>query len=56
MDEAICPMDYKSAGVLVDDDLHAILVANIPPGVRLTAILVLLLFIFYLFIFRDLKF
>jgi len=39
MDEAICPMDYTSKGLIVDDDLNAILVKNLPKGVRLTAIL-----------------
>lgn len=37
-DEAICPVDFKSAGNLVDDEIHAICVAPLPPGVRLTCI------------------
>lgn len=37
-DEALCPSDYPTAGLIVDDDLHAILVAGLPEGVRLTAI------------------
>jgi len=38
-DETICPVDYATAGVIVDDDLHALLVASLPEGVRLTAIM-----------------
>lgn len=38
-DETICPVDYAKAGVIVDDDLHAMLVAGLPEGVRLTAIM-----------------
>ncbi|RKP23500.1 peptidase C14 [Syncephalis pseudoplumigaleata] len=37
-DEAICPMDYKESGVIVDDMLHEILVRPLQPGVRLTAV------------------
>lgn len=37
-DEALCPSDYPTAGLIVDDDLHNILVAGLPEGVRLTAI------------------
>jgi len=39
MDEAICPADFRGAGLIVDDELHSILVASLPPGVRLTAIM-----------------
>ena len=39
MDETLIPVDYEKAGVIVDDDIHAILVAGLPQGVRLTAIM-----------------
>lgn len=32
MDETILPVDYETAGQIVDDDLHAILVKNLPAG------------------------
>jgi len=38
-DETIIPIDYEKAGQIVDDDLHEILVAGLPKGVRLTAIM-----------------
>ena len=34
----IYPLDYRSAGHIVDDDMHAVLVRPLPAGVRLTAI------------------
>ena len=37
-DEVIYPVDYKSAGHIVDDHIHHILVRPLKPGVRLTAI------------------
>ncbi|KEZ41455.1 hypothetical protein SAPIO_CDS7593 [Scedosporium apiospermum] len=37
-DEVIYPVDYKSAGHIVDDQIHDILVKPLKPGVRLTAI------------------
>ncbi|KAK9466438.1 caspase domain-containing protein [Lipomyces arxii] len=37
-DEVIYPVDYQVAGHLVDDDMHAIMVTPLMPGVRLTAI------------------
>ncbi|KAI9823295.1 MAG: Ca(2+)-dependent cysteine protease [Thelocarpon impressellum] len=37
-DEVICPVDFKQAGVIVDDEMHAIMVKPLQPGVRLTAI------------------
>jgi hypothetical protein len=37
-DETILPEDYASAGQIVDDDLHKILVKHLPPGVRLTVV------------------
>lgn len=37
-DEAICPVDYETAGLLIDDDIHELLVRPLPSGCRLTAI------------------
>ncbi|KAL6076586.1 Metacaspase-1 [Balamuthia mandrillaris] len=37
-DETILPEDYASAGQIVDDDMHDLLVKPLPPGVRLTVI------------------
>lgn len=37
-DECIYPVDFKQAGHLLDDDLHAIMVKPLPAGCRLTAI------------------
>ncbi|ORX88438.1 hypothetical protein K493DRAFT_341283 [Basidiobolus meristosporus CBS 931.73] len=37
-DETILPVDYKRAGQIVDDEINAILVRRLPPGVRLTAV------------------
>lgn len=39
MAETICPLDYESAGQLTDDDMHKLLVAPLPKGCRLTAIM-----------------
>lgn len=33
------PLDYETAGQIVDDDIHDLLVKSLPKGVRLTAIL-----------------
>ena len=38
MDETIYPVDFKQAGMIVDDEIHWILVRPLPPGCRLTAI------------------
>jgi len=38
MDEAIVPLDYQTKGLIVDDDLHSILVKSLRRGIRLTAI------------------
>lgn len=38
-DENLVPSDYQTAGCIVDDELHSILVASLPVGVRLTAIM-----------------
>lgn len=37
-DEVIFPVDFRSAGHIVDDDMHNIMVRSLMPGVRLTAI------------------
>lgn len=37
-DETICPEDYQTAGMIIDDELHDILVKPLPAGCRLTAI------------------
>jgi hypothetical protein len=37
-DETIVPVDAKSAGQIVDDEMNAILVRQLPNGARLTAI------------------
>lgn len=37
-DETIYPLDFKTAGCIVDNDLHRILVRPLPQGCRLTAI------------------
>ncbi|KAK6852445.1 metacaspase [Apiospora arundinis] len=37
-DEVIYPLDYKTAGHIVDDEIHHIVVRPLLPGVRLTAI------------------
>ncbi|CAB9520915.1 Metacaspase-1 [Seminavis robusta] len=39
MDETLCPVDYSKNGVIVDDEVHAVLVKGLPEGVRLTAIM-----------------
>ena len=38
-DETLCPSDYASAGQILDDEIHEVLVKGIPQGVRLTAIM-----------------
>lgn len=38
MDQCIFPMDYKTAGVVIDNDIYDTLVKVLPPGVRLTAV------------------
>ncbi|KAF8340614.1 peptidase C14, caspase domain-containing protein [Cantharellus anzutake] len=37
-DEVIYPVDFESAGHIVDDELHFVMVKPLPPGCRLTAI------------------
>ncbi|KAF2835903.1 hypothetical protein M501DRAFT_916520, partial [Patellaria atrata CBS 101060] len=37
-DEVIYPVDFRTAGHIVDDEMHRIMVSGLKPGVRLTAI------------------
>jgi hypothetical protein len=37
-DETIYPVDFRSAGMIVDDEMHDIMVKPLPAGCRLTAI------------------
>ena len=37
-DEVIYPVDFRTAGHIVDDEMHRIMVSTLKPGVRLTAI------------------
>ncbi|KAL5121184.1 Ca(2+)-dependent cysteine protease [Pleosporales sp. CAS-2024a] len=37
-DEVIYPVDFRTAGHIVDDEMHRIMVSVLQPGVRLTAI------------------
>jgi hypothetical protein len=37
-DEVIYPVDFRTAGHIVDDEMHRIMVNTLKPGVRLTAI------------------
>eukprot|EP01069_Polyplicarium_translucidae_P003968 Polyplicarium_translucidae@DN2459_c0_g1_i3.p1 len=37
-DETILPCDYKTKGMIVDDQIHDELVASLPSGVKLTAV------------------
>ncbi len=38
-DETLVPVDYQTAGMIVDDDIFDMMVAPLPQGVRLTAIM-----------------
>lgn len=38
-DETLVPVDYQTNGMIVDDEIHAILVAPLPSAVRLTAVM-----------------
>ncbi|KAG9323680.1 hypothetical protein KVV02_002976 [Mortierella alpina] len=38
MDNCIFPLDHREKGVIVDDELHDLLVKALPPGVRLTVV------------------
>ncbi|ODQ64054.1 hypothetical protein NADFUDRAFT_67409 [Nadsonia fulvescens var. elongata DSM 6958] len=37
-DETIYPVDFRTAGQIVDDQMHDIMVRSLPPGCRLTAL------------------
>jgi hypothetical protein len=37
-DETLCPVDYASAGMIIDDELHEILVKPLPKGCKLVAV------------------
>ncbi|KAJ7546983.1 hypothetical protein O6H91_08G063700 [Diphasiastrum complanatum] len=37
-DETLCPLDFETQGMLVDDEINATIVRPLPPGVRLHAI------------------
>ena len=37
-DQTVIPLDFKTAGHIIDDDVHDILCRDLPKGVRLTAI------------------
>jgi len=37
-DEVIFPVDYKTTGIITDDELHKALVEPLPPGCRLTGV------------------
>jgi len=39
MDETILPCDFKSAGQIIDDEIHQRLVLGLPAGVKLTAVM-----------------
>jgi hypothetical protein len=39
MDEALCPVDYKKAGMIRDDDILEFLVVPLPRGVTMTAVM-----------------
>ncbi|KAF9565800.1 Ca(2+)-dependent cysteine protease [Mortierella alpina] len=38
MDNCIFPLDHREKGVIIDDELHNLLVKALPPGVRLTVV------------------
>ena len=37
-DETLCPMDYQTQGMILDDEINATIVRPLPPGVKLHAI------------------
>lgn len=37
-DEMLCPVDYKTAGKISDDEINATIVRPLPPGAKLHAI------------------
>jgi len=38
-DEALCPLDFRSAGMIFDDEIYRLLVGPLPEGVHLTCII-----------------
>lgn len=38
-DEALCPVDYRQAGMIIDDDINATIVAPLPHGVTLHSVI-----------------
>lgn len=38
-DETLCPLDFETQGMIVDDEINATLVRPLPPGVKLHAII-----------------
>ncbi|XP_075081812.1 metacaspase-1-like [Nicotiana tabacum] len=38
-DETLCPLDFKTQGTIIDDELNATLVKPLPPGAKLHAII-----------------
>ncbi|XP_071720225.1 metacaspase-1-like [Rutidosis leptorrhynchoides] len=38
-DECLCPLDYKTSGLIVDDEINATIVRPLPHGVKLHAII-----------------
>ena len=39
LDETLVPVDYRSAGCIIDDDIYTIMCSRLPAGVRLTAVM-----------------
>ena len=37
-DEALLPVDFRTAGLIIDDELHEIIVKGLPPGVHVVAL------------------
>ncbi|KAI8904338.1 peptidase C14, caspase domain-containing protein [Gorgonomyces haynaldii] len=37
-DETICPVDYAQAGMLIDDEMHKLLVEPLPKGAKMTVV------------------
>ena len=50
-DEFICPVDHKSAGIIVDDELKALLSENLPEGVRYETYSIFIILLFFELIF-----
>lgn len=38
-DETLCPLDFETQGMIVDDEINTAIVRPIPPGVKLHAII-----------------